>query len=796
MRLLLFISLLAASFSVNGTFARAQNSSLFSHHDRLWINDCVADHPRVERFKRVELAVDLKATYDNPFDPEQIDLYAIFTSPAGKDLRVNGFLYQDYRRELLDGKHERLNPIGNPVWKIRFAPEAVGTWRYRCYAVDRSGTVTSQEFILLVTAGSDPGNIGVSKKSPGMFAFPSANNRPFFAIGENMCWSGEAGTFDFDTWLKQLSTAGGNWIRIWMNNGSTTFESMPEKGANETVTTGYHGLGRYALDHAWRVDRILDEAEKNGIYSMLCLGTYGEFNTGGYFNEGQWPINPYNAANGGPCVKPDDFWTSPTAAKIYQRRLRYIAARYGYRTHLHSWEFWNEANLPAQWVAKMADFLKGTGSFNGSPADPFRHLVSTTYGTDEIWRLPGVDFTMTHSYGTGNIPDHAPVVYDDAQQHRKYSKPHLMAEFGIDWRTEDRQYDPAGLGINLHNGIWAGIASGDAGGAMIWYWDNYVAPLKVYRPFVAARKFADKIAWSQAPWSPLKFDPATVPGTPETFSNLTLPAGAGWGKSPTTRYTIGPQGLVDHAAISQFLYSPSKPELRTVPEFRVNYSRPGSFTIHVDTVSGSSRLKFAVDGVVVKDLTLNATPPPDSSQLKPEYESTVFVKEYSVYQAKFNKDLGINVPSGPHTITIDNSDGDWASITGITLSNYRSSRYPDINLYGISNGTEAILWAQNAKHNWKSVAEHRDIPVITGAVSAFRGLPAGRYTLEWWNTTTGEITGRREVVSRGTSSVIPVILPNITDDIAARIYRPEVNRTSTRLRAYAISLRPRSETDR
>jgi hypothetical protein len=57
-----------------------------------------------------------------------------------------------------------------------------------------------------------------------------------------------------------------------------------------------------------------------------------------------------------------------------------------------------------------------------------------------------------------------------------------------------------------------------------------------------------------------------------------------------------------------------------------------------------------------------------------------------------------------------------------------------VNLYGLTNGKGAVLWAQNALHNWKNVADRKSIPVIQGAVTTVRGLPSGRYTIEWWDT--------------------------------------------------------------
>jgi endo-1,4-beta-mannosidase len=111
-------------------------------------------------------------------------------------------------------------------------------------------------------------------------------------------------------------------------------------------------------------------------------------------NEGCWVSNPYNAKNGGPCARPADFWTNPEARRLYQKRLRYLIARWGYSPNLFAWEFWNEVPetpATAAWVAEMAAYLKRH--------DPNRHLVSTTYGDSATWKCPDVDFPMTHMYG-------------------------------------------------------------------------------------------------------------------------------------------------------------------------------------------------------------------------------------------------------------------------------------------------------------------------------------------------------------------------------------------------------------
>ena len=164
---------------------------------------------------------------------------------------------------------------------------------------------------------------------------------------------------------------------MWLAYNEKGLEWMPTPTPKPGVGA-YLGLGRYALDNAWRLDEIVRLARATGIYLMFCLGTYGEFTEGGYFGEGCWVSNPYNARNGGPCATVKDFWTNAQARKLYQQRLRYLVARWGYAPSLFAWEFWNQ--VPATpsadaWVGEMAAFLK--------EHDANRHLVSTTYGRRE-----------------------------------------------------------------------------------------------------------------------------------------------------------------------------------------------------------------------------------------------------------------------------------------------------------------------------------------------------------------------------------------------------------------------------
>ena len=51
----------------------------------------------IKKYEKFEAILDLKnVQYENPFDPSEIDVYAIFTSPTGKKIKINGF-YDNYQ---------------------------------------------------------------------------------------------------------------------------------------------------------------------------------------------------------------------------------------------------------------------------------------------------------------------------------------------------------------------------------------------------------------------------------------------------------------------------------------------------------------------------------------------------------------------------------------------------------------------------------------------------------------------------------------------------------------------------
>ncbi len=714
-------------------------------------------------FSPVEVRVEVAATYENPFDPAQIAVDAAVTTPDGTRFTVPGFYYAPMALQTR-APAERLRLAGPADFRVRYTPTVAGLHRLALTVKDASGGVESEPLELTVTAGSNPGFVRVAKDAPRYFAYDSG--QPFFAVGENVCWSwNNTPLTNYEAWFKGLGAAGGNWARLFLSNGEKGQEWMPEPTAKPGMGT-YLGLGKYALDNAWRLDEVVRLAGESGIRLMFCLGTFGEFTAGGFFNEGCWVSNPYNAANGGPCASAADFWTSDVARRLYQQRLRYLIARWGHSPSLFAWEFWNEVQpTPAQeaWIAEMAAYVKRH--------DPNRHLVSTTYGSAAVWNCPDIDFSMAHMYGTaGNTADFTPRIVSEVSATRSYGKPFLLSEFGIDWQTDDSRWDPKGTGLGWHNGAWATLMSGAAGTAMLWYWDGYVHPLDVYHVLTPVQRFAATVDWAKQRLEPLAGLQALLPeDTPETFTDLTVPGRQEWGTTASAEYTIGRDGEVQGGPLAMTIGSPQRGhpgELFTELVWQVDMPQAGKVSVHLGQVCSRARLQIRVDGRLTVDRALSA-----GEAGKGPWKAAKYLDQYKLWVSDYDEDIAVAVPAGRHAIACANSEGDWLQINRITLPAYRSSRYPDVNLLGLRGEGLLLLWVHPRESTWRTEFDGKQPRELRGLRLRVPMAAAGTWRVEYWDTFSGKVS--REDTVRTAAGTLTLPLPDLARDIALRLVQVE-----------------------
>lgn len=704
---------------------------------------------RVPLYGKLEATLDLDATYDNPFDARDIDVTATFTGPGGRAMVVPGFLYQGYEWFGNAGR-TRLRVSGEPTWKVRFAPPEVGHWEVTVTARDRTGEVRVGPVAFECVRGDSRGYVRRVPGNPYYLQFD--DGAPYFAVGENVCW----GTTDqYAEWFRALGAAGGNYARIWLVRWNMGLEWTPGRG-----TGTYHGLGRYSQDNCFRLDYVMDQAAAHGIYVMLCLGYHGELmSEGAYFGEHCWDESPYNAANGGPCSAPEEFWTNEEARRAYKQRLRYLIARWGWDPHVLSWEFWNEVNAPAPWVAEMAQYVK--------EVDPYQHLVTTTYGDDPVWRVAEIDYTQAHTYGADEgRPETVPAIAALGREYTsRWAKPFMIGEFGIDFKTSDAVHDPKGLATSLHDGLWASVMTRCFGGAAIWYWDNYVHPNDLYGEFTSLRRFVDTIPWPELSFEFAEFGAVSIPGREnDPWGDIRVQGTLGWARQPDGDLEVRADGTIAGGTqFSEVVFSDSKPDMRAPLRFRVTYPEDGTLVLHVGTVSASALLRVLVDGEEVWARELLA------GEGEGEWKSTRFYPEWDIWQSVYDKDYEVPIPAGDHVIEIENTGMDWVTVTSYTFTGCRDPRLARLDLLGLRTEDFAILWVHDPESNWYNDKYGRAPREIAGASFAIQGLADGDYLVEWWDTRSGEITATDRV--RAVAGECVLAPPVFLRDIAARVSR-------------------------
>ncbi|MBN2004621.1 MAG: DUF5060 domain-containing protein [Anaerolineae bacterium] len=394
-------------------------------------------------YERIEARLETGGEFPNPYDPAQADWWVTWTAPSGATLRTPAFWYQAF-------DPQDLTPQGAPEWRARFTPTEPGEWTAQAELTQtglRSTTMT-------VTVASDPearGFVRIHPRSPQHFAYD--NGDYFFPVGVNMGWATDDVLADYTRWLDRFSDNGGNLIRVWMASWSFGLEW------NDT------GLGDYSLrmKQAWLLDKVFELAEERGVTIMLCLINHGAFSAR---TNPEWDANPYNAALGGPLQAPEDFVTDPLSKALFQRRLRYIAARWSYATSLFAWEWWNEiqwtpisGNDLRPWLAEMTLYLQ--------TLDPYKHLVTHSTATgDPIWSAPELEIVQIHDYSAQNPAWDFLSALQRSQQIAP-QKPVMMGEFGYSagGSTPNER-------VHLHNGLWATPFLGYTGTGMPWWWEN------------------------------------------------------------------------------------------------------------------------------------------------------------------------------------------------------------------------------------------------------------------------------------------------------------------------------------
>lgn len=541
------------------------------------------NHGSIAAYHKLEFHLKISGIFQNPYDPDEIAVDAVFTDPEGRESKVPGFYYQPFTREIdIENSRENILPQGDPDWCIRFTPAKPGNWSYR-FEITRKGQVARTKPISFkVIPEIHHGFVRVDPAKSGYFIFD--NGQIYLPIGSNVSWYDSRGMMAYDRWFAKMAENGANFARIWL----ATWGFAPE----------WHdtGLGNYSprQNRAWQLDYLFELAEQKNIFLMLCFLNHGQFSSG---TDPEWDKNPYNVANGGFLKEAKDFFSDPRARKLFKQKLRYIAARWGYSTHLFAWEWWNEVNLTdslgdeklvTPWLEEMCDYLE--------TLDPYAHLVTNSYstssrGNESYWNIRGIDLVQIHKY---NLFDWAEFMSNNIAEMRQYTgKPILFGEYGL---QQGCAIDIAG--VHFHEGLWGGIFSGSAGTGMIWFWDTYIEKYNLYHHFQGISKFLDGEDLRHQQLRPMILESSTAKA--ESYGLVGTGKALVWIKNLRYSFREVEALALQHGIGKKMIFPKVKKAKVTIPHLT-----PGSYRIQRwDTINGKiisqKKVKTTTAGMILE----------------------------------------------------------------------------------------------------------------------------------------------------------------------------------------------------
>ncbi len=433
-------------------------------------------------YEKYELVLSLtNASYYNPFDPEEIDVQALFTAPSGRQWPIYAF-YDNYNNR--------------QQWKVRFSPNETGVWTYHLTARDVHGTGRSSDYSFQAVPSSHHGWLQVSQVNPHYFVHDDGAS--FYGVAVYWPWR-IANTAEG---LGALQQAGCNLIGYWnvTYDDGTLIESMAS------------GLGRYDQNKCNRIDNIIQWMEQRDMVLMLAIWPHDLFclNMPGW--AALWNQNPYKQ-----LCSVVEIYENETAWRYQEKQYRYLIARWGYSRGLGIWEIMNEINgtdaWPAgripqaeNWTRKVHDFL--------TRHDPFGRPTTASMSGGQYWKNGYAIFDVpnVHMYETGWTPQYnnnplrsslwtyrnvTRQLWDD------FAKPAIMGEAGWENNYGDFTGGSEEYAIMYHNALWSSWASGQASTPVWWAYDARVMGPKVMQRLQRFSAFAPQVKVAHHPYAPI-----------------------------------------------------------------------------------------------------------------------------------------------------------------------------------------------------------------------------------------------------------------------------------------------------
>ena len=460
----------------------------------------------VGQYELLEITFQTDAAFVNPFDAQEIDIQAVFTTPTGVEVRYPAF-YERARRDLsqdfvpereqfdydydFDTKRFIFVPEEGDNWCVRFSWNETGEYSF-CFEIILNGeksTCAGGSFT--VTASQDKGIIGRSTTNPQYLAYRDSGEQ-FIPVGMNNAQNWD--TFGYTRVMEAIAQNNGNFARIWTGTDHG-YSSL-------TIENWNYGPNMYNLDMAEAFDRVTQVAKEKGVKLEICFDSFSALSTSresyGQFDS----VSIYNTKNGGYITTASDFWQNEECRKDYMNRVRYLMARCMWDPNVVLWELMNEINGTynmgdksvqrdaADWCSDMRAYILSI--------DPYDRLVGVSFHNGDkldSWKTFAenchLDFLQGHHYDAQDVAATMNLI---AVKGLKYNGMVLIGEFGSmdDNRAKDPDWE------YVHIGVWSGLHTGSACSPLYWFhqelvdsgYQTYLQPLERY---IAAFDFVSEL---------------------------------------------------------------------------------------------------------------------------------------------------------------------------------------------------------------------------------------------------------------------------------------------------------------
>jgi hypothetical protein len=736
------------------------------------------------------IAPEIGISVDALFTPD--DWRTVYTQPA--------FYYQEFISDIKGGK-EWYYPTGQFSWKVRFTPDAQGTWNYKIIAKDRSGTSETPANSFIVVPSNLHGFVRVSQRDARYFEFEDGTYFP--GLGYNM-------NYDHVSWYSPIL------------DNQTNFEIMSRNGI-QLVRIWLSQWGIYTS--AWNPWNSIDP-NLHAQYIPYAGLTFEQAYPGS-------EISMQLSATDNPCMF-IGAWKAPPALKRdsqYRVRIRYKTTDIAGPTA--------DGN-PYGLVAKVGGWLWGDGDYcqdsgSGSPVTPYQpsgtsgwQILEGSFNAGDNDFLPNfylalenvsqgeayIDYIwIEEDLGNGNFgpnivskPWMAHHLYleqrnsyafdrllDLAEQYGIYLRPVILEK--NEWILNRISYD--GTPIPDDPLCWDSDPSNDPAlcPGNQWFYGN-------------GRELT-KTRWLQRAW--WRYLQARWGYSTHIHSWELLNEGDPW---DSLHYTLADEfGKYmhqfrpdDHLVSTSFWHSFPKDEFWANPEYSnvdfadyhryINESEPGFLDTTLATMETSLQLgAYQIDGAgkpVIRGETgfvVSGTAPP-TAQFDAD-TGGVWLHNFiwgginpgGLLESYWYENTHIYRQDNQGGLLFDHRSHYAAFYNFVQDISLNNGYYQDAQASVSNEGLRVLgqkdliagrahLWIQNKSHTWKNVVDQVQIPELSGNVTVSGFRPGQEYTLTWWDPYESDlgkqIIRTSTVHSQGDGS-ITLRIDHLSQDIAARI---------------------------